>query len=313
MKMIIDTDAGIDDAEAIMMALANPHVEIVAITCVSGNTRAKQVTRNVLRILNICNRLDIPVYLGSEHCLAGDDWKKDGFHGSDGLGDAPDPENTPDESHIKSEMAVNALIRYVNEMKGELTLVTLGPLTNIALAMRLDADFSSKLKEMIVMGGNYQGRGNIVLGAEFNFYFDPVAAFAVLNECQCPVTIATWETCCDYDNMPSYEWFKKWSNQPTEKAKFIRRIREQQINKSLIPIEGRYFRSCDTVAMAAVLLPDVIVESVKKYATVELNGTLTRGQMVIDWREKLKKSHNVNIIIKINRDLYLDLMWKALE
>ncbi|VDI65702.1 uridine nucleosidase [Mytilus galloprovincialis] len=157
MKMIIDVDTGVDDASAIMLALSRPEVEVVAITCVNGNVAIDDVCRNTLRVLKVCNRLDIPVYKGAEKSILGEGERASHYHGNDGLGDAQNHEPV-DITMIKMEHAVNALLRLVNENPGEITLVALAPLTNIALALRLDPDFGSKLKEVFIMGGNIEGK-----------------------------------------------------------------------------------------------------------------------------------------------------------
>ena len=122
-------------------------------------------------------------------------YNADPFHGHDGFGDT----NHDDEPNLKcvqeSEHAVNALVRIVKSNPGEITLVALGPLTNVAMAMRLDSQFASNLKDLYIMGGNTEGKGNITVSAEFNFHSDPEAAFIVLENTRCPTFIASWELC----------------------------------------------------------------------------------------------------------------------
>ncbi|XP_070561551.1 nucleoside hydrolase-like isoform X1 [Ptychodera flava] len=312
MKLLIDTDSGIDDAEAILMALAQPDVEVVGITCVHGNTNVHQVTKNVLRTLQAADRLDIPVFRGAEASLIGEKVHASAYHGDDGLGDAPDP-NAPLESLAKSEHAVQALIRYANEMKGELTLIAIGPLTNLALAIRLDQNFTSNLKHIMIMGGNIEGRGNgESLSAEFNFQGDPEGALAVFNDIKCPASIVTWEVCCQPYNNPSVDKFLEMVNMPTKKAHFVKRIRQKQIDEERFQRLG-FFRSCDALAMAALLRPDIVEKSEKHYATVELNGSWTRGQMVVDWEGLLKKEPNLNIIMRVNKNAFVELFESALR
>ncbi|XP_077993337.1 nucleoside hydrolase-like isoform X2 [Glandiceps talaboti] len=309
MKVVIDTDAGVDDAEAILMALAQPDVEVVAITCVHGNTYVDQVCVNVLRTLQVCNRLDIPVFKGASLSLQGSDDRAHEYHGSDGLGDATDHKEV-DTGLIQSEHAVNALIRYANEMKGELTLIAIGPLTNLALAIRMDPEFTTKLKNVVIMGGNIEARGRLSLTAETNFYTDPEAAFIILKDCQCSVTTMPYEVCIRESLLS--DWFMKWVNMPTEKAKFIKKIRQKHIDQERFKKLG-HFRSCDTLAMAVALKPAIVLESEKKFAIVELNGSLTRGQMVVDWMGRLEKKENINIVLKLDRQVYLEMMEQAVK
>lgn len=195
MKLIIDTDAGCDDAAAILLALSWKDVEIVAITTVHGNTNAKQVGRNVLRILKLADRLDIPVYSGCEDSLTGENIHADCYHGKDGLGDVPD-ENQPDDSLLIRKHASNALLEYTEKYPREISLICLAPLTNIAVAAKLSSDFKKNLKDIFIMGGTVQGQGNVTMTGEFNFVADPEAAFTVLNGFSCNnLTICPWELC----------------------------------------------------------------------------------------------------------------------
>lgn len=177
-KIIIDTDPGIDDAIAILLALsARKELEVLALTTVNGNVGLDKVTKNAFKILEIAGRNDIPVYKGSaeplvrvhEHCEA--------FHGDDGLGNLQmaESQRMPEE-----EDAVDYLTRKVREDKGNITLVPIGPLTNIAKAIQKDPEFIHNVKEVVIMGGAENG-GNMTPHAEFNFWMDPEAAQIVFQ------------------------------------------------------------------------------------------------------------------------------------
>merc|ERR1719419_1408629 len=155
MRLIIDCDVGTDDAQAVMMALVQPHVDLVAVTTVFGNAPLDNTCINTLRVLKACGRLDIPVYRGAANSLTGRAGVGDGFHGKDGLGDVFLPEVDPvDEGAIEREHAASALARLAAENPGEYTLVATGPLTNLALALHLDPKFGENLKDCFIMGGN---------------------------------------------------------------------------------------------------------------------------------------------------------------
>ncbi|XP_062571979.1 uncharacterized protein LOC134233934 [Saccostrea cucullata] len=160
-SILIDCDAGIDDAQALFLALSSPEVNVVAITVVHGNVLTKQVAVNVLRILRVVERLDIPVYVGSETSILGHERRHDDepYHGWDGLGDSPDPEAV-DESLINPEPASAAIVRICREYRDSLTLVCLGPLTNVATAIRLDPALGQRIQHCVIMGGNYYGKSN---------------------------------------------------------------------------------------------------------------------------------------------------------
>ncbi|XP_066018436.1 uncharacterized protein [Pocillopora verrucosa] len=156
-KIIIDSEAGIDDAQAIMIALSQ-EVDVLAITCTCGNVTVDQVTKNVLKVLEACERTDIPLYQGAYRSLLvwlrpiltkfpGIAYEQPLYHGFDGLGDATDITD-PDTSLLQQPHAAQALVQLVNENPGEIVIIALGPLTNIALASNFDAEFTKKVKEV---------------------------------------------------------------------------------------------------------------------------------------------------------------------
>ncbi|XP_060573667.1 nucleoside hydrolase-like isoform X3 [Ruditapes philippinarum] len=301
-KYIIDVDTGVDDAQAIMLALSRPDIQVVAITCVAGNVDVDQVCVNTLKVLSVCDRLDVPVYKGANISLVDEGIEATHYHGNDGLGDANlDIEVSLDK--IQKEHAVSALLRLVNEYPGEITLVALAPLTNIAIALKQDPDFGKKLRRISIMGGNTQGRGNSTLCGEFNFACDPDAAFVVLNELCVPITLFPWEINLTSAAGHPWEWFDKWIQTDTSKGRFNKAAcrlavyRQREVNKNPI------YRSCDLNAIATVINPKIIQETKDVFATVELHGKYTRGMMVVDWRGSLKKSPNVTLVEKIDTSL----------
>ncbi|KAI1899861.1 hypothetical protein AGOR_G00066130 [Albula goreensis] len=127
-KLIVDVDCGVDDAQAIMIALAAPDVKVLGITCVHGNTTVENVCKNALRVLKACQRLEIPVFCGASKPILGKTLSAGHFHGQDGLGDSPDPD-APGLEMVQKEGAVAAMIRIANEHPGEVSLVATAPLT----------------------------------------------------------------------------------------------------------------------------------------------------------------------------------------
>jgi len=171
-RLVIDTDPGVDDALAIMAAFAHPKALVEAITTVAGNVSLERTTANACTILDVLEQ-NVPVYAGCNCPLVGDAVDAGHIHGEDGLGDSGYP---PSARQVADEHAVNALIRLANEWPGELTLVAIGPLTNVALATRLDPMLPQKYARLVVMGGSIRGVGNVTTAAEFNVYADPEAA-----------------------------------------------------------------------------------------------------------------------------------------
>ncbi|XP_071395332.1 inosine-uridine preferring nucleoside hydrolase isoform X1 [Centroberyx affinis] len=315
-KLLVDVDCGVDDAQAIMLALGAPNVELLGITCVHGNTSVENVCKNILRVLQACKKLEIPVFKGAAKPILGNCIDAGQFHGQDGLGDAPDS-NAPGLDMVQEEGAVSAMIRIVNENPGEISLVATAPLTNLALAVRLDPSLPSKLKGLYIMGGNTESRGNTTVCAEFNFAADPEAAYIVLNDYQCPTYLACWEFTC-YSKL-SWEFCDAWLAQNTEKARFMAQIFRHSINVSLSErfqkefVDGTGFISCDSYAMAAAVDDSFITESDRYPVSVELTGTHTRGMMVVDTVNMLKKTHKAVIMKKVDMEKFKQMMMDALK
>ncbi|MBY6139573.1 nucleoside hydrolase [Leisingera daeponensis] len=172
-KLIIDTDPGIDDAMAIFYAAAAPDIDLLGLTTIFGNVTTATATRNALRLLEAAD-LDVPVAAGATAPLVLPPFKPSSHvHGEEGFGDIPaaEPKGKPLE-----EEAADFLCRMAREHKGELVVCPIGPLTNIALAMQRDPEFIKNVKSIVVMGGSLEEGGNITPQAEANIYHDPHAA-----------------------------------------------------------------------------------------------------------------------------------------
>src|SRR5579862_3593319 len=171
-RIIIDTDPGVDDAMAIFLALRSPELKVEAITPVAGNVPLELTLPNALRLVEIAGRRDIPVAAGASAPLVRRLVTARYAHGENGLGgvDFPAPSLKP-----VSESAVEMIRRIVRSSPGEITVVALGPLTNVATALKADPELAKMIRAIVLMGGSLSG-GNITPAAEFNFYVDPEAA-----------------------------------------------------------------------------------------------------------------------------------------
>ncbi|KAG8228831.1 hypothetical protein J437_LFUL008327 [Ladona fulva] len=299
--IIVDQDAGSDDAHALfLLADADRHQEIklMGVTCVNGNTSLENVCINALRTLRSINRLDIPVYSGATEPLilpkpAAMHFNP--FHGKDGFGDANLP-CPPDPSLIQAENAVSALQRIVADNPGKITLICLGPLTNIALAIKTYPNFSKNLKEVYIMGGNSSGVGNTTPSAEFNFYHDPEAAHIVLECLKCPIFVLPWEPCIK-KGIPM-EW----------RMNILGAIDSPQI-QLMNAVEHNIWKDhnewlpCDALLAAYALQPR-IGKGKHHHMSVELGGWKTRGQAVIDHGHE---KPNVFLLEDIDLDILKDL------
>src|SRR2546426_10720650 len=177
-RIILDTDPGIDDALALFLALASPELQLEAITTVSGNVHVDLTTRNALTLLELAGRTDIPVARGCDRPLSRQPVFAEYVHGQNGLGgvELPEPQLQPVGQH-----AVDLIIERVMAAPREITLVPIGPLTNIALALRKEPRIAEHVREVVIMGGALRVPGNVTPEAEFNIYADPHAAHIVFH------------------------------------------------------------------------------------------------------------------------------------
>jgi len=190
-KVILDTDPGVDDALAIILALRSRELELLALTTVSGNVHVSHCAKNVLRILSLLELQNLPVIArGEDKPLEKEPFEVPSVHGNDGLGDLGDNYFPPlNWSLLSKKNAVDLICEVVSQNPGEITIIATGPLTNVARAIQKDPISMSQAKEIIFMGGAVNVAGNIPPGAaEFNAYVDPHAMEIVLNFCV-PVTM----------------------------------------------------------------------------------------------------------------------------
>ena len=171
--LVIDCDPGVDDAIAILLALASPEVDLLAVTTVAGNLPLETTTRNALRVLALAGREDIPVAAGAERPLVVPRWRHSAVvHGSDGLGGAQAPESR---ASVVPMHAVDLLVEVLERSEEPVLLSPIGPLTNVALLAAMHPEALPNLGRVAVMGGS-DGHGNVTPAAEFNIWFDPEAA-----------------------------------------------------------------------------------------------------------------------------------------
>ncbi|CAN7987924.1 unnamed protein product [Ixodes pacificus] len=289
--LIVDTDVGVDDALALLLALSDPsRCKVLAITCVAGNVELPRVYTNTLRILNYCKQLQIPVYQGCGRSLVHKATTCHLYHGQDGLGGVAEQLPLPDDDlEPPMEHASTAMVELVRARPGVITLVALGPLTNVAVAQRLDPSFLGNLRRLVVMGGTFDARGNETPTGEFNFTWDPEAASVVLGEAECETKLLTYEPCLEH--ALDWDWFDQWVGGDSPKAQLVKAVTEytSQRQRQLLHREG--FSCCDLLAMAAVVQPSLVTRCEAFPAWLELHGATTRGMLVVDRRPSLKWHH----------------------
>ncbi|XP_011314806.1 inosine-uridine preferring nucleoside hydrolase-like [Fopius arisanus] len=309
-KVIVDCDAGYDDAIALIMLIAahkRKQLEIKAVTCVNGNTKLDNVVKNVFRILKTCNALDIPVYKGARSALVVVESSKKAeeilYHGDDGFGDVFSDD--VDISKLQSDHAVIGLHEIITKNPNEISLVCLGPLTNIALAMKVYPEILDIIKDFYVMGGNSTAVGNASAQAEFNFYADCESVHIVLGSNIKPLWLLPWESCTK--STITHEWrdniLGKESSEPVEMLNKIEGgIYSRRVKKST-------YRPCDAFLAACLINPELITKQTDYHADIELAGTKTRGQVVLDHLQNNKP--NVHLIEELDFQKYEELMYSS--
>jgi purine nucleosidase len=272
---VIDTDTASDDSVALVMALRSPEVRVAAITVVSGNVPVDQGVHNALVTVELCGS-DTPVYRGAARPIDREPVYGHFFHGQDGLGDVgyPPPRGRPHDGD-----AHQVLIETIRESPG-LVLVTLGPLTNVALAVQRAPDIVSLVDRCVVMGGAACAVGNVTPAAEFNLWVDPEAARIVFRS-GLPIEMVGWELCRKEANLLPHEMdFVRSFDTPL--AHFAldcnRKALEANRRQSGDPGLGLP----DPVAMAIALDPTVCTRRSRHYVDIETRGELTRGMSVVD-------------------------------
>ena len=272
---LIDTDTASDDAVALIMALRAPDVRVAAITTVAGNVGVEQATRNALYTVELCGS-DVPVYAGAAKPLLREHQNAAWFHGSDGLGEHnyPRPRRSAGELH-----AVDAIIETIAANPG-LVIVTLGPLTNLALALARKPAIAANLGRCVVMGGAPCCEGNVTPAAEYNVWVDPEAAQIVMRS-GLPIELVGWhlsrgEAIVRDDDIAHIQTFKnKVAHFAIESNSHAREAYKLQTGEDGISLP-------DPVAMCIALDPSVGTESSSHYVDVETRSELTRGMTVVD-------------------------------
>lgn len=292
--LIIDTDCGIDDAVAIMMALAHPDVRVVGITAVSGNVGVEHVTENVLRLLSFVDRSDVPVYRGASHALLQGPVRAAWVHGENGLGGVELP---PASAAVQDEAAPTGVRDLLRAHPGA-TIVTLGPLTNLAMTLNLYPEIASHIGRLVAMGGAME-TGNVTRFAEFNFYADPEAVQFVLDS-GLSLELVPWDAVLEHEFGP--EALDALGLEPSRASDLFFRLQDFVLGRSEHVYGRRFARHPDPLAMAYALDPAVATRVVRTGLTMELGRTTVRGASVRTDGEQVKA------VMSIDRERYAGML-----
>ncbi|MBI2827332.1 MAG: nucleoside hydrolase [Planctomycetia bacterium] len=302
-KVILDVDPGIDDALALTIALFEPRIEVVAVTAVGGSVSPEQATRNVQTVIE---NLDPPRWprVGSatvpERPLPADNCH---LYGADGLGNSDFATSELHHLHTAAKV-IGDEIRAAPE---EVTLVALGPLTNVAGALRRDPSLTAQVGQLVIMGGALAEGGNVTPAAEFNLYCDPFSARDVFRQpatmtlIPLDVTRQVAMTFGDLDRLPP---------ESTKAGRFLRRILPFafRTHRQEYGLEGIYLH--DTVALVAAMHPELFVTE-RMAVDVETHGELTTGAIVCDRRRVPQWRHNMYVATKVDAAGVMDVVLRG--
>lgn len=301
--IILDTDPGIDDALAFILAFNSPELKVEAVTTVAGNVNHTKGHRNAKKLLEFLAVEDVPVCAGAVIPLIKKLGHAEEFHGKMGLGDSNLPEPT---MLTDPRSAVEIILEKADDLGKKLTLVAVGPLTNIAVAILADPMLPEKVDKLVIMGGAFNltpyGHGNVNSVAEFNLWLDPEAAKIVFNS-GIPMVAVGLDTTTHPDYRMSREMFEgivAKGNRTTDLVNALCRSLVERFNG---------FSLHDPQAIAYVIDPTMF--TTEKYkVNVECNGELTRGMTVVERRlyRIVKDEANVDIVVKVDADGFLGLI-----
>lgn len=273
--VLVDTDTASDDAVALIMALRSTDVQVAAITVVAGNVPLEQATRNAIYTAELCGS-SVPVYAGADRPLAREYQHAQWFHGRDGLGDQGyrEPKRKAESKH-----AVEAIADVVSANPG-IMLVTLGPLTNIALALARSPEMVKNVSRCVVMGGNPCSEGNVTPAAEYNMWVDPEAARMVLRS-GLPIELIGWHLSRGEANLtpPDIQYVLSLD---TELARFAIDCNRTAMESNRAQTGEIGICLPDPTAMAIALDPSISTRASRHYVDVEMDSELTRGMTVVD-------------------------------
>jgi purine nucleosidase len=285
---LIDTDTASDDAVALIMALRAPEVQVVAITTVHGNVGVEQATRNALYTAELCGS-SVPVYMGAAKPLRREPQDATWFHGQDGLGDRG---YAPGKSKAADGHAVEEILNQAAAYP-DLELVTLGPLTNIALALQRSPSLANQVKRCVIMGGAPCCVGNVTPAAEYNIWTDPEAARIVLRS-GLPIDLIGWHLCRGQAVLNDRDIARALALD-TELARFSVHCNGHARQAFLEQTGEDGISLPDPVAMAIALDRSVGINWSRHHVDVEILGDLTRGMTVVDQLNIAGNARNKNV------------------
>jgi inosine-uridine nucleoside N-ribohydrolase len=306
--VLIDTDPGVDDALAILLAFSSPELRVEGLTTVAGNVGLDIGSVNALKLLEFLGVIDIPVTAGADKPLLRKNRDASSIHGDTGLGGATLPEPV---GRLDERTAVEFILEKVDELGRELILVPIGPLTNIAAAILAKPSIVQETAGLVIMGGAFNltpyGHGNVTPVAEFNVWHDPEAAKIVFDS-GIPMTAIGLDVTTAPANRLSEAKFKEIKAIGTKRASFV-----ADLCRPLIERYGGVSLH-DPLAVAAVIDPS-LVKTERVVVEVETRGEVTRGMTRVDQRRMHRgdsKEGNVEACVSVDGPRFLDLVFERI-
>lgn len=303
-KLILDTDGGVDDAQALLMLIAASRTPDLIIT-VFGNVDLTAATRNILSVLAVAGKPRVPVHMGADRPLAQPAIDATNIHGADGLGGAPRPAKIPDPAGRDGVGVLTATLQEAAEKGEKVDLLMIGPLTNLALAIRQAPDCIAGIGQLTIMGGTMFGRGNITPAAEFNIFSDPEAA-AIVFGANIEIIMVPWETCVTQkiDGPDVDQFFAALPDGPYQVFSHALAHHARSVIKGFGG--GDHMRFVDPLAAAVVIDRTIATRSQQACVEVALSPGVTRAMTVIDPTGRLG-TPNVSLVEEADLDRVIAL------
>jgi len=305
-RIIIDTDPGVDDALAFLLALASPEVQLEALTITHGNVTLETGVRNALAVLELTGAAHIPVVRGASLPLVGPLRASDVAHGASGLGEArlPEPCTQPIPGH-----AIDFLIERCLAEPGEISIFPIGPLTNIALAIRKEPRFAGAVRELVIMGGAIREGGNVTPQAEFNIHTDPHAAHIVFHS-GIPITLVPLDVthkCILYRTQ-----IETLGGQKSPLIEFLRDATATYINftKEKTGLDGCALH--DPLTLAAVFSPDLLTLE-EHSVDVDISGGVSQGKTFADFYHNTSKPANMKVALDVRGEEFVEIFLERIK
>ncbi len=301
LPIIIDADPGQDDAVAILMALASPELDVVAITTVAGNVPQPQVTTNALAMCELAGRSDVPVHRGADAPIARELYTAEYVHGPTGIdgADLPAPTTSPADGH-----AVDVIIEACLEADDPITICPVGPLTNLATAIARQPSIVSAIREIALMGGGFFEGGNTTPVAEFNIFVDPDAASIVFNS-GVPITMFPLDVTHQALVLP--EDLKRFRELGTPAGDAVGGMLDYY-EKHDVEMYGMEGAPLHDPCVIAYLLDKQLFGGKPCRVDVETESELTMGQTVVDWWGVTGGDPNAMVMNSVDRQGFIDLV-----